>query len=198
MRANVRTVDYFDEDTVVAAWLNARIMNLDPVFPNRAMSDWAANLYFDQGPGTNDLTSDLISLDILPFGRHEGIGLGDLWKIRKNDEVFHEIQRVAAACKQYIETNLGPGATAEGVTATVKTFLRDELATYERKSILRFIDEQPVAGIGVSLAIGAALLPLAPVVGLIVGALATPQLASVVQRRFDSKRRAFGHLQALL
>lgn len=105
---------------------------------------------------------------------------------------------MAAACKQYIETNLGPGTTAEGVTATVKTFLRDALATYERKSILRFIDEQPVAGIGVSLAIRAALLPLAPVVGLIVGALATPQLASVVQRRFDSKRRAFGHLQALL
>src|SRR6185312_6841119 len=97
MRADIRTVDYFDEDTVVAAWLNARIMNLDPVFPNRAMSDWAANLYFDQGPGTNDLTSDLISLDILPFGRHEGIGLDDLWKIRKNDEVFHEIQRVVAA-----------------------------------------------------------------------------------------------------
>jgi hypothetical protein len=198
MRSDARKQEYFDEDTVVAAWLNARIMNLDPVFPNRAMSDWAANLYFDEGSDTNDLTSDLISVDILPFGRHEGIGLDDLWKMRKNEEVFQEIQRVVAACKQYIETNLGPGTTQEGVTATCKTFLQDQLAQYEKKSILKFIDEQPIAGIGVSLAIGAALLPVTPVVGLIVGALATPQLALLVQRRFDSKRRAFGHLQTLL
>jgi hypothetical protein len=198
MRSNGPRVQYFDEDTAIAAWLNARIMNLDPVFPNRTMSDWAANLYFDEGPETNDITSDLISLDILPFGGREGIGLDELWKMRKNEDVFHEVQRVVTACKQYIEINLGPGTTRDGVTATCKTFLRDELARYERKSILRFIDERPVAGIGVSLAIGAALLPVAPVVGLIVGALATPQLALVVQRRFDSKRRAFGHLQALL
>jgi len=198
IRSNGRTGEYFDEDTAVAAWLNARIMNLDPVFPNRTISDWAANLYFDEGPEVNDVTSDLISLDILPFGEPEGIGLDELWKMRKNDEVFHEIQRVAAACKQYIETNLGPGTTRQGVTATCKTFLQDELARYEGKSILKFIDERPAAGIGVSLAIGAALLPVTPVVGLIVGALATPQLALIVQRRFDSKRRAFGHLQALL
>jgi hypothetical protein len=118
--------------------------------------------------------------------------------MRKNEEVFQEIQRVVAACKQYIETNLGPGTTQEGVTATCKTFLQDQLAQYEKKSMLKFIYEQPIDGIGVSLAIGAALLPVTPVVGLIVGALATPQLALLVQRRFDSKRRAFGHLQALL
>lgn len=193
-----RDRDYFSETEVVGAWLNARILHLDPVFPNRTMFDWAANLYFDDGPEAQDLTSDLISLDILPFGGAEGITIDDLLSMRKNEEVFSQVQRVVASCKDYIEINLGPTSTRDGVSAACKTFLHDELEKYERRSVLKFIDENLMGGIGFSMVVGVALLVAQPAVGVIAGALLTPAVFRVIQRRLDPKRRAIGRLQALL
>jgi hypothetical protein len=190
--------EYFNEDVVLGAWLNARLLHLDPVFPNRAMFDWAANLYFEEDPGPSEMTSDLISLDILPFGGAEGIGLDDLSKLRENEEVFHHIRLVLLACKDFIETNLGPGSSREGVNAACRSFLETNLDEYERRSILKFIDETPAAGMAVSIAIGAALIPVAPAISLIAGAVLTPQLARAFQRWRDPKRKAVGRLQALL
>jgi hypothetical protein len=190
--------DYFDETEVIGAWLNARILHLDPVFPNRAMFNWAANLYFDDGPEAQDLTTDLISLDVLPFGGAEGIAIDDLLSMRKNEEVFRQVQRVVASCKDYIEVNLGPTSTRDGVSAACKSFLHDELEEYERRSVLKFIDENLMAGIGFSLVVGVALLTAQPAVGVIAGALLTPGVFRVIQRGLDPKRRAIGRLQALL
>jgi hypothetical protein len=191
-------LEYFSDTEVIGAWLNSRILNLDPVFPNRTMFDWAANLYFDEDQGTNDLTSDLISMDILPFGGAEGISIDHLVKLRRDEEVFSHVRRVVVSCKEFLEKDLGPESSRAGVSAACRTFLGDHLDNYERRSVLKFIDENPIAGIGVAVAIGAALIPIAPIYGLIGGAVLTPQVARVVQRRFDPKRRAIGHLQALL
>jgi hypothetical protein len=58
-----------DEDRVILAWLDAQIMGLDPMFPNRDMFDFGSRLYLQDdernGP-PRELTSDLISIDVLP------------------------------------------------------------------------------------------------------------------------------------
>jgi hypothetical protein len=198
-----RTTERFSEEDTLTAWLNARILDLDPVFPSAAMSGWASNLYFDEGPTSLDVTSDLISVSVLPFGGTEGIGLDDLLSMRKNERVFAEIQHIVAGCKAYLEANINITATRETTTALCKTYLQDKLAEHEQKSVLRvlkYADEKPAAGIVVSLAVGAALTVAAgpAAAGVIAGALLTPQVARAVQRKVDPTQRAFGHLQALL
>jgi hypothetical protein len=194
--------DYFDHQTeVLGAWLNSRLLGLDPVFPNRTMFDWAADLYFDEGLGPTALTSDLISIDILPFGRAEGVGLDDLVKIRKDHDVFNNIREAVVACKEFLEKDIGAGSTRDGVSKSCRAFLDEQLDQCERKKLLRFIEDKPVAGVAFSIAIGAALLPVAPVapaLAVIGGAVLTPKLGLLAERRLDPKRRAIGQLQALL
>ena len=161
----------------------------------------AACLYFDEGPDVPDITSDLVSIDILPFGGVAGIGLDDLWSIRKNERIFHEVRRIVTACKTYMQTNIGTSATKQGVNDACRSFLQDQLNEYERKSVLGFLrifDEKPIAGISYALAVGAALLAANPIVGLVAGAVLTPQMARAGLKRFDPTRRAYSHLQALL
>ena len=193
---------YFRETEVLGAWLNSRLLGLDPVFPNRAMFDWAADLYFEEGPGPGELVSDLISMDILPFGKSEGISLDDLLKIRKNEDVFEQVRRTVVDCKGYLQKEIGEGSSRQGISDACETFMRKRLASYERKSVLRFIDDHQAAGIAVSVALGAAMIPAAPlvwpIIPVIAGAVLTPQLALLAKRRFDPKRRAISSLQALL
>lgn len=191
----------FSELDVLGAWLNSRLLGLDPVFPNRRMFDYAADLYFEEGPGPGELTSDLISIDILPFGGPNGIDLDKLLKLRKNEDVFAEVRRTVVDCKGYLAKEIGQGSSPKGVSDACKTFMRDRLDDYERKSVVKFIDDHPVAGIAFSAALGAALIPVAPlwpVIPVIAGAVLTPQVALLARRRFDPRRRAIGHLQALL
>ena len=194
-------LNYFNETEVLGAWLNSRLLGLDPVFPNRTMFDWAADLYFDEGLGPTALTSDLISMDILPFGRTEGVGLDDLVKIRKNDDVFKNVRDAVLACKEFLEKDIGADSTRDGVSKSCRAFLDEQLNHCERKNLLRFIEDKPVAGVAFSVAIGAALLPVAPVapaLAVIAGAVLTPKLGLLAERRLDPRRRAIGQLQALL
>jgi hypothetical protein len=197
---NDSNTDLF-KDEITAAWLNGRLLNLDPVFPNKAMSDWAARLYFDEGPGTTDLTSDLVSIQILPFGDLKDIGLDDLWRIHKNEEVFHNVKKIVADCKSHIENNMGPSPTKQSINALCRTFLQDNLQQYEKKSVLRFlnyVEQKPIAGFGWSIAVGLVFLPVNPVIGLFAGAVLNPQVVNAVRKRRNPTKRAYGHLQALI
>jgi hypothetical protein len=182
---------------VLGAWLNARLLGLDPVFPNRTMFDWAADLYFEE-EGGRDLTGDLISMDVLPFGRTQELGIDQLISLRKNEEVFAQVRETVSSCKEFLEKDIGPESSREGISKATKAFLDDRLADFERNSVLRFVEDKPIAGIAVSLAVGAALIPVAPAISVVAGAVLTPQLALLAHRRFDPKRRAVGRLQALL
>ena len=173
-----------DTNEVLGAWLNARLLGLDPVFPNRAMFDWAADLYFEEDGG-RDLTSDLISIDILPFGRTQELGLDQLISLRKNEEVFAQVRETVASCKEFLEEDIGVGSSREGISKATRAFLDERLDNFERNSVLRFIEDRPVAGIVVSIAVGAALIPAAPAISVVAGAVLTPQLALLARRRFD-------------
>jgi hypothetical protein len=191
-----------DTNAVIGAWLNARMLGLDPVFPNRAMFDVASGFYFAGERSARDLTSDLISMDILPFGRADGISLKDLLKIRKNEEVFAHVREATGACKNYLNNNIPEGATRDALTKTSREFLKDQLAGYERKSVVRFVDEHPVAGMAYTFAFGVAFLPagalIPPAIPLIAAAVLTPQIALLARRRFSRKSRAISLLLALL
>lgn len=152
---------YLNDTEIIGAWLNSRLLGLDPIFPNRAMLDLASSLYFDDDVGATDFTSDLVSVDILPFGQAGGIGLDELLRIRKDDDVFGHVRHTVIACKDYIGRELGPDTSQKGVTDACKEFLRTSFDEYERRSILRFVDDKPVAGVAVSLAVGAALISAA-------------------------------------
>ncbi len=188
----------FDESEVLGAWLNARIMHLDPVFPTRNMSDWAGRLYFDDGADTADVTSDLMSVAVLPFGNEREINLDTLMAMRKNERVFDEIKLTVAACKAHIEANLAPTATPVAVTEVCKQFIRDRLDNHEEGSKLKLFDESPGPAIAFALAIGVAFMAATPVVGVIGSACLTPKVFRIVQGKLDPKRRAYGHLQAVL
>ncbi len=192
-----------DQRAILGAWLNARLLGLDPVFPNRLMFDWAADLYFDEGPGPGDLVSDLISMDILPFGEAEGIHLNDLLKLRKNEEVFDEVRQAVAACKRHLENGTLPTASKEVYAGHCRSFMRERLSHYERKSVLRFVDNNIAAGIAFTAAMGVLLtMPVAPLavpaIPVLVSTLLVPKVALQASRWFDPKRRAIGYLQALL
>ena len=195
---NYQPPEYFSHDEVLSTWLNSRLLRLDPVFPSREMFDFASQLYFADEIATSDFTSDLISVNILPFGDQSDFSLQDLISMRKNEEVFTEIKNVTGACKEYIETNLGAGTTQKGISDACKTFLRDHLDSYDRKSVLRIIDEHPVAGFAYAIALSAMFASTPFAIVTIAGALLTPQLFRIVEKNIDPKRRAVGRLQMLL
>jgi hypothetical protein len=195
----IRRVDpRVNENEVLAAWLNGQLLGLDPVFPNRPMFDLAADLYFRTDEGPSELTTDLMSIDILPFGRDRDMGLNDLLSLRKNEGTFEEVRNAVVACKEFLETEFDFESTQGGMSVACRGFLRERLDDCERRSVLRFVEDHPVAGVAVSVAVGAALIPVAPAISVFAGALATPQLALWARRRLDPKRRAIGRLQALL
>lgn len=196
---------WIDKREVLGAWLNARVLGLDPVFPNRPMFDIAAGYYFEDEAAPEGMTSDLISMDVLPFGHAADIKIKDLVEIRKNEDVFVEVREAVGACKEYIAENVSGPATRDAMTNLSKGYLQDRLDRLERRSVLKFLDSNPIAGIAYSLAFGAAFLPAVPVLGglapaipLIAGAVFTPQIAQLVAKRFNHEGRAVSHLLALL
>lgn len=188
----------FSTNDALTAWLNSRLLNLDPVFPNKTMSDWATGIHFQEDSEAADVTTDMISIQMLPFGSAKGIGLKDLHKMRKDEEVFSAVKGVVLRCKDYIEENIGPSSSKQVFTDTCKTLLHDELAEYERKSVLKILDENMAAAFLYSVAIGAAFFLAPPAWSILAPAVLTPKVAREIQKRFDPKRRAYSHLQALL
>ena len=118
----------------------------------------------------------MISMDILPFGEAKAIGVDQLLKLRKNEKVFDDVRRAVLACKGFLEDEV-PSATRQGATAACKQFLRERLDEYERKSVLRIIDDHPAVGLTFSAIFGAILLPVPPLLGLLATTVLTPDLA---------------------
>ena len=139
-----------------------------------------------------------MSIEVLPFGRKNDIGVSELSSIRRDEEAFHLLRKAVLSCRDYLEANGAAGDTREIVTDACEKLVREQLEGDGGGSLLRFIDEKPVGGIVFSIAIGVALLPLSPAVSVIAGALLNPQLMRLLQRKVDPKRRARAQLQALL
>jgi hypothetical protein len=187
----------FETDEATAAWLNARLLGLAPVFPTRTMFDWARGLHF-RDEGGADIVTNLVSIQWLPFGHKDGLSVDDLSGLRANEEVFAHVRQAILKCLAYAEANVTPATEPQVVADACKSLLRDELERYERNSVLRILEEHPVAAAAFAIAMGAAFLSASAAVSVIVPAVLTPQVARIVQKQFDPRRRAYRHLQSLL
>ena len=188
------------EDDVIAAWLNARLMGLDVVFPDRDSFDFGSRLYVEDASNTPEVVTDLMSIENLPFGNEpKKMSLDDLWKIRKNEPVFNSLRDVVADCKAYLENNLAPGSTKEAASALCRTYLSDHLLTLKGEKALRVL-EGPKASLATSVVVGIAVTAVTanPAVGITVGATANPSFIRLLQNRLNRKRRAVSQLQSLL
>jgi hypothetical protein len=188
---------WIPDDDVIGAWLNAKLLGLDPVFPNKSTFGLASSLYFEGEGGPTDITSDMVSINILKFGDDKEIGIKDLVKMRKNEDVFVTMRQTVTECKRYLENEHLEDASAQAVTELTKAFLNEKLKTFDPK-ILKFAADHKVVGIGLGLAMGVALLHVPPLIPLIAGPVLSPDLGLRASRRFGRKTRGIANLQALL
>jgi hypothetical protein len=186
-------------DDVIAAWLNSRLLGFDVVFPDRAALELGSRLYFDDDSSPSDVTTDLISIEGLPFGAKKGIDLKELWEIRRNEEIFDEVRNTVAGCKLHLESNLGVGSTKVAANEMCRSYLNDRLKDMRGETTLRSLEE-PLYSVATSIVvgIGVAAITLNPLIGVAAGGALNPGFVRVVQNLASRKRRAIGQLQALL
>jgi hypothetical protein len=192
----------FNEREVEGAWLNSRLMGLDPVFPNPEMFDFAARLYLAPEDGPGDLTCDLTSLDIVPLGARKPISLETLLDLRKNEEGFTAVRSAVVECQTELKNSLLTDAPRSAAVAICKKHFEDQIAGYAGKKgkVLSFV-ERPVPSIVFTAAVTVALLPtgiINPLIPALGGIAATPGLLHMIQRRFNPELRAMTSLKALL
>lgn len=193
-------------DHVVGAWLNSLLLNLDPVFPDNASLNFAAGLGFKGDHEPTYLNGNPVTFEIKAFREPEDINLNDLESMRKNEEIFHEIRSMASECKKAVETSLRENAPPSDIRIFCEGTLRDRLDAYERKSVVRIIKDNLAASTAVTLAVGTALVPVGlafgglagAAVGVIGSAALSPDILHAVQKRWNPKRRAYGHLHSML
>lgn len=164
----------------------------------RRMSEWAARLYMDEGSAHADITSNLMSIAVLPFGDGRELTVARLTSMRKDEAVFEEIKRAIATCRTYVAKELGPSATPRAIRDGCKSVIEDQLGHHERRSILKFFDDRTVPSMVFSVAVGATLLTANPLVALIGGAVLSPKVFRAAQRWIDPKTRALTSVHATL
>ena len=195
-----------DEDRVFLAWLNARIMGLDPVFPNRAMFEYGSDLYLldeEQNGPPRELTSDLISFDVLPLRREKAVSVKELMSLRKNEAGFAAVRSAVTECQHQLRASLTDGATEEVAKSICRTIISENLAEHRGTvgKVAAFASDNVGATTVLSVAMSAAMLPAAPLgvaFGLLVPALFSPSIAKWATGKKDTESRALARLQALL
>jgi hypothetical protein len=195
-----------DENAVITAWLNARLMGLNPVFPDQAMYDFSSRLYF-RGDGDGDrsfeLTSDLMSFDILPLGKKKPVGIKDLVSLRKNEEGFAAVRSAVMTCQQRLKDGLTSQASQKDAQALCRDVMDDYQAEYGGKArqVVSFLNQNVIAGTVFSIVVAATMIPTAGIsaaIGVLVPAFLSPAIANIVVNRRNSPSRALTQLQAIL
>lgn len=193
-------------DRVILAWLNARLLGLDPMFPNTDMFDFSSRLYFrdtDQDEPPRQLTSDLTSFDVLPLRDERPIGIHDLMSLRKNEAAFAAVRSAVTECQDRLRTSLTSQATESDARSICRDIINERLDQHGGKigKVVALANDNPVAATTVSITLGAAMLPLASLgaaVGVLAPALMSPTIAKWLLGKKDSESRALARLQALL
>ena len=199
-----RSLDGREENSVITAWLNARLMGLNPVFPDKAMYDFSSRLYFrDDSDQSFDLTSDLMSFDILPLGKGKPVGIKELISLRKNEEGFAAVRSAVMACQHRLKDGLTSQATQRDAQLMCGEVIDDYQAKYGGKArqVVKFLSQNVIAGTVLSIAVAAAMIPtagLSAAIGVFAPAFLSPAIANIVVNRRNSEMRALTQLQAIL
>lgn len=186
-----------DCEAAVEAWINARLLGLDPVFADERTRRWASGIKFHEEAKTQ-VTTDLMSIDIIPLGAKNGLSVKDIVSMRKGEQCFQHIRNTLIGCKDYVRANVSETASREFVTKTCREYIRDTLDPHERFKTIKFLDSNLFAGTALSIAIGALFVTANPFFGLLVPAALTPKAFLAVEGAFDPQVRAAVRLEALL
>ena len=183
-------------DKVLVPWLNARLLDLDPVYPSESMARIGATLSFDGGAPASQ-PNDLLSVNVLPFGEAGEIDLDTLWKMRCNESVFTHVRLLTAQCKKHLEDNLGQGATPKAANALSRQFLHDHLASLPAQKLISF-SEKPSVSLAWRTTLAVATLGTSEIVGPLASAVLDSSVGKVALSRLSPERRAIAYLNAAL
>lgn len=188
-----------DCTSALYAWVSAALLGLDPVFADSVTWQWASRVKFRETTTAN-LTSDLMSIDILPLKGKKGkeLSLQDIVAVRNGEAVFGHVRDTLNKCKEHVLQNVQPDATDDFITSTCRTFIRDHLDSPQRLKSLKFVNSNVTAATVLSIAISAAFMTANPWVGLAVPAALTPQIALAIEGAINPRIRALTRLDALL
>jgi hypothetical protein len=205
-----RPYDPFDypggvnEEAVIRAWLNARLVGQSPVFPHRRMYDFASRLYLKatgDEPDETSLVSDLMTFRVLPIGDgSKPVDIATVTKLRENEEAFTAVKLAVQYCQDRLTNALKESASRKDATAICEQVFQDHLNATEGHAhhILQYLQDNKPAATVLSLAAGVALLPVAPVIGAFVPALVSAANVQAVLDLFNRNRKAIKQLQLLL
>lgn len=183
-------------DKVLVPWLNARLLGLDPVYLSNSMARIGATLSFDDSAPASQ-PSDLLSVNVLPFGGAGEIDLDTLWKMRCNESVFTHVRLLTAQCKKHLEDNLGQGATQKAANALSKQFLQDHLASLPTQKLISF-SEKPSVSLAWRITLAGATLGTSEIVSLLASAVMDSSVGKAALSRLSPERRAIAYLNAAL
>jgi hypothetical protein len=183
-------------DKIVLPWLNARLLNLDPVYPTERMARIGGAFRFD-GDIIPPSASDLLSISILPFGGSAEIDLDKLWKLRKNEEVFVHIRKITSACKEYLENNLGEGATPKAANILTKQFLMDNMASLGSQKVISFV-EKPAVSLVWRTSLAIATLGTSEIISVLASTLLDSSVGEYTLNRLSPERKAISYLNSVL
>ncbi|MEW8561259.1 MAG: hypothetical protein AB2541_04110 [Candidatus Thiodiazotropha sp.] len=181
---------------VLVPWLNARLLGLDPVYLTDAMARIGATLNFD-GDAAASPPSDLLSVNILPFGGAGEIDLDTLWEMRRNESVFANVRRLTAQCKEHLEDNLGQGATPKAANALSRQFLQDHLASLRSQKVIS-LAEKPAVSLAWRTTLAVATLGTSEIIGAVASVVLDSSVGEAALSRLSPERRAIAYLNAAL
>ena len=132
-------------NAAVKAWIDARLLGVDPVFANEKTWRWASGIRFHDETKMQ-VTTDLMSIDIIPLGGEKGLSLKDIVSMRKGEESFQHIRDTLIGCKDHVRDSVSETASTEFVAKTCRDYIRDTLDPRERFKTIKFLDNNLTAG----------------------------------------------------
>jgi hypothetical protein len=185
-----------DREATLYGWIRARLLGLDPVFADVDTWHWASRIKFKGQIGA-PLTSDIMSIDILPIGENETLTVEKIVSMRSGEQVFRHIRDTLIGCKEYVRENFTETTSSQAVSKICREYVQDQLNPKHRLKIIKFLDRNLLAGMALSVAVGAALMPY-PLAGVFLPALITPKAILELDAKLNPKVRAAVRLETIL
>lgn len=186
-----------DCDAALNAWIDSWRLGLDPVFADKKTWQWASGIRCREETKAN-LTTDLMSIDILPLGKKKGLSVQDIVSMRKGEQVFGHIRDTLIGCMDKVRDNVAESASSDFVSKTCRDYIRDTLDPDERLKAIKFVDSNLAAGTVFTLAISAVFMAANPLVGLLFPLAFTPKALINAADMLNPKVRAAVRLETLL
>jgi len=148
------------------------------------------------------MTTDLMSFDILPLDEGKSIGVKELLSLRENEKGFLAVRRAVTDCQKQLEDDVKDGANRKNTKTICQAMVERHLdeAGGKPRRVVKFLNANRKASTVASLAMGALMIPTAGIsaIGVVLPALVSPAIADKALEKANPETRALAQLQALL